>query len=232
MLSKYSFRLFPSCHRIPWKTRLAIVSYLLCSCGMLVKSTYVQKLHVCFVFDVDKLPPRSLWYKIFIRDGTSSKVLFDCSVHEVIIVPNRMIVSLVFIVCALLGNTQGAINVFNPSNITEETCSGTRGWTMWFNVGQPKNATSGDSEDMSVILAQNPRALCRIPLAIQAQFINYGTTHSFFYHSIRLHLVMSIFRFDTVAQPAHMLGRQQPQKLICLWTATFVVGKKLHRGQT
>ena len=87
-----------------------------------------------------------------------------------------MIVSLIFIVSALLGNIQGVINVFNPSNVTEETCSSSRGWTMWFTVGQPKNAISGDSEEMSIIiLGQHPRALCRIPCATQAQPINYRT---------------------------------------------------------
>ena len=128
-----------------------------------------------------------------------------------------MIVPLVFIVCALLGNIQGAINVFNPSNFTEESYSGTRDWTMWFNVGKPKKATSGDSEDVRIILAENPKAWCRIPFAIEAQstieqlvgqFSGNGsdrTTHSIFYQSIRLHLVVSIFTFHAVAQQVHLL---------------------------
>ncbi|CAF1144809.1 unnamed protein product [Adineta steineri] len=86
-----------------------------------------------------------------------------------------MFVLRVFIVGLLLYNAQGAINVFYPSNITEENCSVNRGWTMWFNVGKPKDNTSGDSEDMSIIFAQNPKTLCRIPLAIQAQSVNYRT---------------------------------------------------------
>lgn len=86
-----------------------------------------------------------------------------------------MLIALIAIVSVLINNAQGAINLFYPSNVTEESCSRNRDWTMWFNVGKPKNATSGDSEDMSIILAQNPKMLCRIPLAIQAQSINYRT---------------------------------------------------------
>jgi hypothetical protein len=110
-----------------------------------------------------------------IKDGTSTAVIFIFFVHLVVIAPIRMLISLVFIGTILLYDAQGAINLFYPSNITEESCSGNRGWTMWFNVGKPKNATSGDSEDMSIILAQNPKTLCRIPSGIQAQSINYRT---------------------------------------------------------
>ena len=84
-----------------------------------------------------------------------------------------MLISVALIGIVLFNNARGAINVFYPQNVTEESCSGNRDWTMWFNVGKPKNATSGDSEDMSIILAQYPKMLCRIPSAIQAQSVNY-----------------------------------------------------------
>lgn len=79
------------------------------------------------------------------------------------------------IFCALLCNVQGALNLFYPSNFTEGTCTGNRGWTMWFNVGKPKDSTSGDTENMSIILSQYPKALCRVPVSIQAQSLNYRT---------------------------------------------------------
>ena len=87
-----------------------------------------------------------------------------------------MLISFAFIGSILLYNAKGAINVFYPSNVTEKNCSGNRGWTMWFKVGKPKDATSSDSEEMSIILTQNPKTMCRIPLPIQAQSINHRTS--------------------------------------------------------
>ena len=46
---------------------------------------------------------------------------------------------------------------------------------MWFNTGKPENQTSGDSEDMAVILVQNPTTMCCKPFGIQAQSTNYET---------------------------------------------------------
>jgi hypothetical protein len=84
-----------------------------------------------------------------------------------------MLVSITFVVFALLGNVQGAINEFYPSYLTKEKCTGKYSWTMWFNVGKPDNETGMDNEDMAIILAQNPTTMCRKPFGIQAQSINY-----------------------------------------------------------
>jgi hypothetical protein len=48
-------------------------------------------------------------------------------------------------------------------------------WTIWFNTETPYNSTSGDSEDTAEIIAQNPDTMCKIPIGIEAQSINYQT---------------------------------------------------------
>lgn len=71
----------------------------------------------------------------------------------------------------LLG-TSVSLNIFYPLNITQGTCPTGYSWTMWFNTNQPSNSTSGDKEDASIILAQNPTTMCCVPYGIQAQSIN------------------------------------------------------------
>ncbi|CAF1459338.1 unnamed protein product [Adineta ricciae] len=68
------------------------------------------------------------------------------------------------------------INLFYPSDLTQPVCPSGYSWTMWFNEGKPANASAGDLEDMTVILARNPTTLCRLPYSCQAQSINSPTT--------------------------------------------------------
>ncbi|CAF1606265.1 unnamed protein product [Adineta ricciae] len=51
-------------------------------------------------------------------------------------------------------------------------CPSSYSWTTWFNVGKPSNATTGDTEDMSLILAQYPNSMCGVPYAVHAEGIN------------------------------------------------------------
>lgn len=51
-------------------------------------------------------------------------------------------------------------------------CPNGYSWTMWFNTGHPSNSATGDNENASIILAQNPTTMCRNPYGIQAQSIN------------------------------------------------------------
>ncbi|CAF1124491.1 unnamed protein product [Adineta ricciae] len=67
------------------------------------------------------------------------------------------------------------INFFYPSDVTQSICPTNYTWTAWFNEGKPANSNSVDTEDMSVILARNPTAMCRVPKSIQAQAINSPT---------------------------------------------------------
>ncbi|CAF1015580.1 unnamed protein product [Adineta ricciae] len=51
--------------------------------------------------------------------------------------------------------------------------SGNCSWTIWFNNGKPYNASSGDFEDTAEIIANNPEAMCKTPIAMEVQTINY-----------------------------------------------------------
>ncbi|CAF1264609.1 unnamed protein product [Adineta ricciae] len=68
------------------------------------------------------------------------------------------------------------INLFYSSDLTQPVCPSGYSWTMWFNEGKPANASAGNLEDMTVILARNPTTLCRLPYSCQAQSINSPTT--------------------------------------------------------
>jgi hypothetical protein len=77
--------------------------------------------------------------------------------------------------CTLFSSVNGALNLFYPSFFSEANCSGTRSWTIWFNVGKPNSSAMGDSEDTALILSQNPKTMCGAPSSIHAQSINYRT---------------------------------------------------------
>jgi hypothetical protein len=88
-------------------------------------------------------------------------------------IKKNMLVSITFVVFALLSNVQGAIDEFYPRYLTNEKCTGKYSWTMWFNVGKPDNETGEDTEDMAIILEENPTTMCHKPFGIHAQSINY-----------------------------------------------------------
>ena len=70
------------------------------------------------------------------------------------------------------------INAFYPTDLNQTICPTGYSLTIWFNVGHPQSNTSGDEEDMNIILDQNPTAMCRIPFRMQAQSINSPTSDS------------------------------------------------------
>lgn len=79
-----------------------------------------------------------------------------------------------FIFYTLFTHINGALNLFYPSFFTQANCSGNRSWTIWFNTGKPSSSTAGgDSENTSLIILQNPKTMCSIPISIHAQSINY-----------------------------------------------------------
>jgi hypothetical protein len=86
-----------------------------------------------------------------------------------------MLIPNFFIVYALMGTVQAAINDFYPIFLNEERCSGKQSWTMWFNVGKPESETSGDIERKNIILRQNPTTMWRVLFGIHAQSFNYRT---------------------------------------------------------
>jgi hypothetical protein len=59
--------------------------------------------------------------------------------------------------CTLFSSVNGALNLFYPSFFSETNCSGTRSWTIWFNVGKPNSSAMGDNEDTALILSLNYR---------------------------------------------------------------------------
>jgi hypothetical protein len=79
-----------------------------------------------------------------------------------------------YVIGISLGNTYHDVSLFHPW-ILQSCISRNCLWTTWFNVGKPYNSTSGDSEDTADIIAQNPETMCKTPIGVEAQSINYQT---------------------------------------------------------